>query len=115
MDRMTDIANRFLLLEDHLVYVDEPLEGVARSKDSGDLFVFRSLTIIPTLLWHWVLIPVTSTDVDIEQVFLSATTEPLARWMSIVEDRHDGHSQVGAVWIVGKKVPMACVASKHVR
>jgi len=83
MDRMTDITDRFLLLEDHLIYMDEPLEGVARSRDSGDLFVIRSLAIISELLWHWVLIPVDSTDVDIEQIFLSATADPPMRRMSL--------------------------------
>ena len=116
MERMTDIADRFLLLKDHLAYVDEPLEGVAQSKDSGDLFVFRTLIIIPALLWHWVLIPVDATNADIAQIFLSATTQPPVRWISIVEDRRDGHPQLSAVWIVGKRVPMGCVAaSKHVR
>ena len=105
MQRMTDIADCFLLLEDHLVYVDAPLEGVAQSKDSGDLFVFRTLAVIPDLLWHWVLIPVDSPDVDIGQIFRAATAQPPVRWMSIVEDRRDGDSRLSAVWIVGKKVP----------
>jgi len=65
MRRTTDITDRFVFLEEYLVYVDEPLEGVVRSKDTGDLFVFRSLAIVPKLLWHWVLIPVDSADADI--------------------------------------------------
>jgi hypothetical protein len=115
MERMTDITDRFLFLENHLAYVDEPLEGVARSRDSGDLFVFRSLIIMEELLWHWVLIPVDSTDADIGQTFLAATTLPPARWMSIVEDRRDGHPQLSAVWIVGRRVPLGSVVSKHGR
>src|SRR6187401_2387896 len=99
MEPWTDISDGFVVLENELVFVNEPLEGFLRSKDSGALFAFRSIEIVPELLWHWFLIPTTSTADSVTHTFTAAGSTPPARWMSIIEDRRRGQPKLSLEWI----------------
>lgn len=82
----SDVSEQFEFVEERLVYVDAPVEGVLRSKD-GEFFVFRCRSIIDGYLWHWVLLPVDSPDAPVDETFTAARSTPPGRWVSIVEDR----------------------------
>jgi hypothetical protein len=103
MEYSTDITENFDILDEYPIFVDEPLEGFLCSKNSGDLFAFRSFTLIPELLWHWVLIPVASVSANVKDAFASAASTPPDRWMSIVEDRRGGQPQLSAAWMEGRR------------
>lgn len=97
-----DITDEFSFLDEHLEYHDGPLEGFLRSSSTGDLFAFRISFIIADRLWHWVLLPVSSTETGLEKIFTAARTAPPDRWLSIVEDRRRGDPQLSAVWMTGR-------------
>jgi hypothetical protein len=82
-----DISEQFSFLEEQLVYVDAPLEGFVRSFKTGELFVFRSTPIVAELVWHWVLLPIASTDVTVKSAFDAARAMPPEHWLSVIEDR----------------------------
>ena len=96
-----DISDEFSFLDQQLVYVDAPLEGFLRSSKTGDLFAFRCSGIIRNWLWHWVLLPISSTETTVKEVFASARTTPPERWLSIVEDRRGEEPRLHAAWLTG--------------
>ena len=93
-----DITDHFEFIEESLIYVDAPLEGLLRAK-AGDLFAFRCSPIMRGCLWHWVLIPVEAAG-PVKDVFENARTSPPTEWISIVEDRRD-EPRLLAVWLAG--------------
>jgi hypothetical protein len=101
IDVWRDISEQFSFLDEQLVYVDAPLEGFLRSSKTGDLFAFRCSGIIGSWLWHWVLLPVSSIEPTVKEVFASARTTPPKRWLSIVEDRRGEEPQLYAAWLTG--------------
>src|ERR1043165_4218569 len=90
MERLEDVSDRFVFLEEELAYGDGPLEGFVRCKRTGSLYAFRVFGVIPDVLIHWTLIPVESTRVGVEACFSSAAIARVRRWISIVEDSRDG-------------------------
>jgi hypothetical protein len=88
-----DVSDEFELLEDQLVYHDAPLEGFLRAR-AGELFAFRTQTIIDGHLWHWVLLPVASVEAPISRTFAAARQTPPDLWISIVEDRRGDEARV---------------------
>ena len=99
MNHLSDILQKFSFLEEHLVFVDEPLEGFLRSIDSQELFAFRITIVIPDLLWHWILIPVSSSELTIDEIFANAKNVTPERWISIVEDRRCEESHLSMKWL----------------
>jgi hypothetical protein len=97
-----DISEQFAFLDEHLVYVDAPLEGFVRALRSGALFAFRCTPIVPGAAWHWVLLPASSTDDTVDAVFAAARISAPAKWLSIIEDRRGNDPQLHASWISGE-------------
>lgn len=96
-----EVSDYFELVEDRLVYVDAPLEGLLRAKD-GELFAFRCAPIVRGCLWHWVLLPARSIEDSVSDVFDRARKNgPPTRWVSIVEDRRGPQPRVSAAWLDG--------------
>jgi hypothetical protein len=48
------------------------------------------------LLWHWVLVPIESTDTSVSEAFRAARTTPPDKWISIVEDRRGNEPKLTA-------------------
>lgn len=94
-----DITDHFSFLDEGLVYADAPYEGFLRSSATGELYAFRTVEILADVLWHWSLIPVSSIETTVEQVFASAQSDPPRKWMSIVEDRRGTEPQLYAAWL----------------
>lgn len=102
----TDISDHFDFVElDKLVYIDFPLEGFLRDK-SGDLFAFQCTAIIPHRLWHWTLVPTSSTEQSVDHIFQTAKAVCPVRWISIVEDRRDDPPRLDARWITDAAFPL---------
>jgi hypothetical protein len=97
-----DISEHFDFIEDKLVYVDAPLQGLLRAK-TGELFAFRCTAVVRGCLWHWVLLPVASSEAIVDDTFERARQAPPERWVSIVEDRRGGESRVAAAELAGRK------------
>lgn len=72
-------------LNEHLSYHDAPIEGFVRAEDK-QLYAFRTFVIIRDKLWHWLLVPVQSTEISAEAVMDAAIRQPPERWISIIED-----------------------------
>jgi len=105
---LSDYANileRFEFIDETLVYVDAPLEGVVRDK-TGGLFAFRCSAIVHGYLWHWVLLPVASSAASIEDTFEAARAAPPEAWISVVEDRRAGQPRVTVVLLDGRVHPI---------
>jgi len=100
MEILTDVSEQFEFVDDTLVYVDAPIEGVVRSK-TGELFAFRCSTIVTGILWHWVLVPVASSEVSIAATFDEARKAAPPEWISIVEDRRGDSARVAMCRLVG--------------
>ena len=96
-----DITDHFSFVNEHLVYTDAPWEGFLRSSATGELFAFRTSEIIAGLLWHWSLLPVSSVEETVGQVFSAAQTDPPQKWISIVEDRRGTEPQLSAARLTG--------------
>jgi hypothetical protein len=105
MPRWHDITEQFEFLEERLVYVDAPLEGLVRRKGGGN-FAFRCQAVIPGRLWHWVLVPVDSLETSVEVAFQRAVEDPPPEWCSVVEDRRELEPRLDAVWLTGKECPV---------
>jgi hypothetical protein len=88
--------DHFEFVEERLVYVDAPLEGLLRAK-TGELFAFRCDSIIDHTLWHWTIVPAESLETAVADAFLAAQKNP-ARWLSIVEDRRGEQERILAAW-----------------
>ena len=97
----SDITDNFDFVEETLVYVDAPLEGLLRAK-TGELFAFRCKSIVDGALWHWVLLPVDSAHVTVADAFERARHEPAAAWLSIVEDRRGDQPCLVPAWMTGR-------------
>jgi hypothetical protein len=93
IDVYSDVSDQFEFIEEKLVYVDAPLEGIVRAK-TGELFAFRCSPIVAGYLWHWVLLPVESTEAAIDETFAKARKSPPDRWISIVEDRRGDEPRI---------------------
>lgn len=91
-----DISDRFELIDEHLVYMDAPLEGYLKVRETGETFAFRCSPIVPGCLWHWVLLPSKSSKLDAKTVFENIWSAPPARWISVVEDRRGETPQLYA-------------------
>jgi hypothetical protein len=100
IDVWNDISEQFEFLDEQLIYVDEPLEGLLRAK-TGELFAFRCTAIIADCLWHWVLLPVQSTAVSVKESFEVAQAKPPSEWGSVVEDRRGEQPRVSVAWLKG--------------
>jgi hypothetical protein len=87
-------------------YYDQPLNGLATSRNSGVKFWFDCEVIIEDQLWHWCLI---LSDGSGQSLSTKEFQEKLSRapaWLSIVEDRRvGGQSSCTAAWIVPKSLP----------
>ena len=103
IDVCGDISDQFEFLKEQLIYVDAPLEGFVRAKNSGDPFAFRCVPAVRGCLWHWVLVPVHSTKESVARTFEKARTAPPHQWISILEDRRGDEPQLGAVWLTGSE------------
>ena len=99
----SDITDRYELLEEDLVYVDAPLEGFLRRRSDGALFAFRCRQLLGSLVFHWTLVPVDSTDADVSETFGRAAT---TSWISIVEDRRTSSPVLVAVEIPSDRYPL---------
>lgn len=86
VDVIATLEDRFELLETGLVYVDAPLEGFVREKETAEFFAFRVTTIVADCLWHWTLVPVDTLSSPVRAAF-TVTEELSPRWISIIEDR----------------------------
>jgi len=93
IDVYSDVSEQFEFIEEKLVYVDAPLEGIVRAK-TGGLFAFRCSPIVTGYLWHWVLLPVESAEASIDETFAKVKEAPPDRWISIVEDRRGDQPRV---------------------
>jgi hypothetical protein len=96
-----DVTDQFSILKEQLVYVDAPFEGFLRSHKTSELFAFRCFEVIDKVLWHWVLLPASSTEVKLDEIFVSARTSPPKRWLSVVEDQRGEEPQLYAAWLSG--------------
>ncbi|XXF77086.1 hypothetical protein P2318_29135 [Myxococcaceae bacterium GXIMD 01537] len=96
------LSDRFELLEEHLVYVDAPLEGFLRAIRKKELFAFRCRAVVPGCLWHWVLIPVSSLSASIDAAFEAARATP-KDWLSIVEDLRREPARLWATWMTSRQ------------
>jgi hypothetical protein len=101
VENWSEITDHFQFVEERLVYVDAPLEGLLRAK-TGELFAFRVLMIIDHTLWHWVIVPVDSLETEVADAFLAAQKKP-ARWLSVVEDRRGDEQRITAAWMTPKQ------------
>ncbi|HUJ62993.1 MAG TPA: hypothetical protein VLX92_31030, partial [Kofleriaceae bacterium] len=85
---------------EHFIYNDGPLEGYAVS-DTGEHFAFSCLEILSGMLWHWTLIPVTSTSKPVSDIVEAARSSPPEFWVSILEDNRDETPHVSECRMVG--------------
>jgi hypothetical protein len=106
MDSCKDMSERFDFVEEALVYVDAPLEGLVRHKATGELFAFRCHPVIQHCVWCWVLLPVEGTAAVVASAFEHARAEPSQRWLSAIEDKRSADSQVVFAWLVSDKHPI---------
>lgn len=88
-NQFTDITDRFEILEDHLMYVDAPLEGLLRARDSGSLFAFSSTQLDRAPIWHWIVLPTHASELAVGTQIEAALTGSTSTWISIVEDRRN--------------------------
>lgn len=95
------MAERFVFLDRQLVYVDAPFEGLVRSLEGDRVFAFRTESIVMNLVWHWVLLPVSSSEVEVAAAFELAETSPPHEWISIVEDRRGEAPRLYAACLPG--------------
>jgi hypothetical protein len=105
LEHWTDITQHFDFIEESLVYVDSPLEGHLRAKD-GELFAFRCQAIIEQTLWHWVLLPIASTEVGVDDAFKNAINSPPQHWLSLVEDRRGPTPTITAAMLATSSHPL---------
>jgi hypothetical protein len=105
-DEWTDILDRFEQLDEHLVYVDGPLEGYLRERASGDLFAFYRVEVVASVVWHWVLVSVASPSVPAADVFAAVRRGSPERWMSILEDHRAERVRLSAAWISSATHPI---------
>lgn len=107
-----DVTDHFEFVEDKLVYVDAPLEGILRSK-TGELFAFRCAPIVLGCLWHWVLLRVNSVEDSVADAFERAGKVSPEGWVSIVEDRRGDHPHLFVAWLTRgiHKIPDFCTTS----
>jgi hypothetical protein len=97
---LADVTDHFEFIDETLVHVDAPLEGVVRAK-SGELYAFRVVTLVDGCLWHWILLPVDSAAADVRSTFDAARTAVPDRWLSIIEDRRGPASRVSIAAMSG--------------
>ena len=81
------IEDFFEILETNLVYVDAPIAGFALSRGSNQLHAFCTTVVVPDLVWHWVLVPTSTTEADPVSVLAQAARVPGRAWFSVLEDR----------------------------
>ncbi len=92
------------LIEETVTWVDGPMEGFAKGR-RGEYYAFRRCPVIAGVLFHWVLIPVESTAIDVSAVFRATRAQPPPSWISVIEDaRTDTHATYEAT--LGSKVPV---------
>ncbi len=96
-----DISAAFAILDEHLVYIDAPIEGFLRALSTGELFAFRCNELVKGALWFWTLLPVASTKGTVQEVFSLACSTPAPRWLSIVEDRRGAENRLSPAWLSG--------------
>lgn len=101
VENWSEITDHFQFVEERLVYVDAPLEGLLRAK-TGELFAFRVVMIIDHTLWHWVIVPVDSLETEVADAFLAAQKKP-SRWLSVVEDQRGDEQRITAAWMTPKQ------------
>jgi hypothetical protein len=94
------VSDQLELIEETLVYVDSPLEGHLRSK-TGDLYTFRCVPVVRERLWHWILLPASSNQSAVADVFQRAQHVTPTHWISLVEDRRGDQPRVHAAWLSG--------------
>ena len=96
-----DVTEMFDLLDEHLIYIDSPIEGFMRLRKTDELFAFRCMTIIRDTLWHWVLLSASSTERNVKDWFEDAKRSVPPYWVSIVEDRRGGEPRLYVATLVG--------------
>jgi hypothetical protein len=101
-----DFDERFEICEEHLDYVDAPLQGFVRSRASGERYAFRRTMIIAHHLWHWVLLGSLQDGVSPEVAFDAALAAPPQYWISVIEDRRTSpQSRYTAAMMTGVPLP----------
>ena len=106
VETWADVTQAFELLDEELVYVDQPLQGYLRSREDGRLFAFRADIVVPDLVWHWTLIPKAAEACSVDECFSLAQRRPPAVWISVLEDRRSGPPLLRAVWLDGSRRAM---------
>lgn len=90
MKEFSDITDMYEFVEERLVYVDGPVEGILRSRSDGSLFACRCQELLGGLVFHWALVPVDSPSVEVSEAFKvleSVGGVDSTLWISILEDR----------------------------
>lgn len=103
LEEWGDISEKFVFVDEHLVYVDSPLEGYLRDKRTGEIFAFRCTEIVPERVWHWVLLPAVSAGLMVEAVFSAARATPPHEWISVIEDRRGPKARLSAALLSGER------------
>jgi len=94
-----DISSLFDFEENSLDYVDAPLAGWLTSRDTGERFAFRCLSVLSNRIWHWSLVSASAATVD-EAFNLSEADS--REWLSILEDRRGD----GVILSIAKIAPV---------
>ncbi len=102
---LADITERFRFVDDSLAYVDAPLEGFLVDVATGARYAFRAREIVANTVWHWVLLPVGAGHATVSDVFTSASADPPARWLSVLEDRREGACKLGLAEMTSERTP----------
>jgi hypothetical protein len=88
MERFSDLSELFEFEAESMEYCDGPTEGWVRDRRTKEEFGFVCQPIVPSLLWHWFLVPRVSGE-DLPHAFNRAAADRSSSgyWISVVEDR----------------------------
>jgi hypothetical protein len=109
MASQRDISELFSLIDERLEYFDGPLAGFAVSRQSGQMFAFRCITLIDACLWHWIFLPAASTGQSVDEVFASAIGDAPKEWISVIEDGREGEYRFYVAVMSGMQHPISKV------
>lgn len=104
VETWADITDAFELLDEELVYVDGPIEGYARHRETGRIYAFRCSEVLQDLVRHWILVPVASTEGSPAAALAASRGQHISGWYSVIEDLRSGTPSLAA-FVLGRKVP----------
>lgn len=82
----SDLTEIFEFENESLDYIDGPVSGWIREKESGIWYAFECQPIVATLLWHWTLVPARK-EGEAAIAMTTAAASSAGSWLSILEDR----------------------------